>query len=233
MTLTDGDPEGSQRAFRVLIVCTANQCRSPMAEYLLREALRTAGIDARSTDEIAPRREPGGESAGGESAGGWVIGSAGTRTRGGRPMDPAALAVLTERGIDGSGFVGRALTPSLIRDADLVLAATREHRGQIAQLVPAALSRLFTIRQFGYLADAAVTAVEADPDPSPAAQAASAITRGLDLIARARAARSLVPGRTTEDDLADPVGRPVEDFRRCAAELDVAISGMLRPLASP
>ncbi|WP_205843908.1 hypothetical protein [Nakamurella deserti] len=207
MTGSAQNPEGPARAFRVLVVCTANQCRSPMAEYLLRDALRAAGIPADATADLAD----------GRPAAGWSVGSAGTRTRGGRPMDPAASTVLAERGIDGSGFVGRALTPQLIRDADLVLAATREHRGAIASLLPAALSRLFTIQQFGYLAAAAQPGTVTDP-----------VDAGFDLLARARAARSQVPGRTVEDDLADPVGRPVEDFRRCAGELDDAIRGMLR-----
>lgn len=197
-------------AFRVLFVCTANQCRSPLAEYLLRDALRSVGITASATDDVAATGVP---------AGGWSIGSAGTRTAGGRPMDPAALTVLAERDIDGSGFVGRALTPQLVRDADLVLAATRDHRGAIAQLVPAALSRLFTIEQFGYLAAAAEPGSVTDP-----------VRGGADLLVRARAARSQVPGRGAEDDLADPVGQPVERFRLCAETLDVAIQGMVRGL---
>lgn len=185
-----------------------------MAEYLLRDALRARGIDARTTDEVA---------ANGEPDDGWVIGSAGTRTGGGRRMDPAALAVLAERGIDGSGFVGRGVSIPLIRDADLILTATREHRGKVATLLPAALARLFTIQQFSYLADAAARA------PAHGEPAGSI---GSDLIARAREARSQVPGRTVEDDLADPVGLPVEEFRRCADELDVAISGMLQSVVT-
>ncbi|MEO5833794.1 MAG: hypothetical protein ABIR83_10540, partial [Nakamurella sp.] len=188
MTSPAPHPEGPARAFRVLFVCTANQCRSPMAEYLLQHALRARGVDARTTDEVA---------ANGEPDGGWVIGSVGTRTRGGRPMDPAALTVLAERGIDGSGFVGRGVSVPLIRDADLILTATREHRGTIAQLNPAALSRLFTIQQFGYLAAAAQPGKVTDT-----------VEAGGDLRERARAARGQVPGRTAEDDLADPVGQP-------------------------
>jgi protein-tyrosine phosphatase len=195
VTAPDRNPEGPARAFRVLFVCTANQCRSPLAEYILRDAVGQRW---------------------GHAAGSWEISSAGTRTRGGRPMDPAAREVLAERGIDGSGFVGRALTPQLIRNADLVLAATREHRGRIAELEPRALARLFTIQQFGYLARAAAPGAVLDP-----------VDAGVDLLARARAARSQVPGRTVEDDLADPVGHPIAEFRRCAEELDDAIGGML------
>lgn len=211
MTAAGENPEGPARAFRVLVVCTANQCRSPLAEYLLRDALRAAGIPASATDDVA---------AAGAPASGWSIGSAGTHTRGGRPMDPHALAVLAERGIDGSGFVGRGLTPQLVRDSDLVLAATREHRGLVAQMYPPVLPRLFTVLQLGHLAAAAAPGDATDP-----------VTAGADLIERARAARSRVPGRTTEDDLADPVGHPVARFRTCAAELDQAIGAMVRSLA--
>ena len=197
---TPENPEGPT-AFRVLVVCTANQCRSPLAEYLLRDALRAAGVPAVSTAEAE---------AGAAVDGSWVIGSAGTRTRGGRPMDPAALAVLAERGIDGSAFVGRALTPQLIRDADLVLAATREHRGAVARLHPRALGRLFTIEQFGYLLDA-VEPIRLDVNGS-----VDDVSAGRALVHAAIAAKSRRPGRTDADDLADPVGRPVEAFRMCA-----------------
>jgi len=113
--------------FTVLVVCTANQCRSPMAEILLRDAVRARGLD-------------------------WVITSAGTRAVDGEPMHPKARAVLVERGHDPSGWTSTALTPKLIEHADLVLTAESLHRSEVVTLAPAALTRSFLMLQFARLA---------------------------------------------------------------------------------
>ncbi len=196
--MTAGRPAAPD-LFRVHFVCTANRCRSPIAEYLLRDAIAKRWGDPDSSR--------------------WVISSSGVSTDGGRSMDLRALEVLAERGVDGSDFSSRRLTPVVARDADLVLAATREHRGQIASLQPAALGRMFTMNQFGYLLSAAPQAVDTDP-----------VTAGFDLIDRAKAARSQLPARTGEDDLADPVGRTIKDFRRCADILQADIQSILSKL---
>lgn len=113
--------------FTVLIVCTANQCRSPMAEVLLRDAARARGLD-------------------------WIVRSAGTRAVDGRPMHPKARAVLVARGHDTDGWTSTALTPQVIEDADLVLTAEALHRSEVVTLVPSALTHSFLLRQFARLA---------------------------------------------------------------------------------
>jgi protein-tyrosine phosphatase len=186
--------------FRVLFVCTANKCRSPIAEYLLREALV--------------------QHWGASAAGRWEITSAGVNAGNGRPMDPKAQEVLAERGIEAAEFITRRLTPTLAHGADLILTATREHRGQVALLEPSVLSRMFTVNQFGYL-------LSTDgPADSPL------IDSGFGLIGAARAGRSQLPARTDDDDIADPVGRPLKDFRRCADILQVGVQAMLSRLSA-
>ncbi len=113
--------------FTVLIVCTANQCRSPMAEVLLRDAAAGLGLD-------------------------WVVRSAGTRAVEGRPMHPKAHDVLVERGHDPSDWTSHELTPQLVETADLVLTAEAAHRSQVVTLVPASLTRSFLLLQFARLA---------------------------------------------------------------------------------
>ena len=113
--------------FTVLIVCTANQCRSPMAEILLRDAVADLGLD-------------------------WVVGSAGTRAIDGQPMHPKAHDVLVGRGHDPGDWTSRALTPQLVESADLVLTAEAVHRSQVVTLVPAALAHSFLFLQFARLA---------------------------------------------------------------------------------
>lgn len=109
-------------AFSVLVVCSANICRSPMAEQMLR---------ARSELEV---------------------GSAGTAALVGRPMDSASAHALRELGIAPGEHVARQLTPALIDSADLVLAATLRHRREIVDLTGPAAGRTFTLREFARLA---------------------------------------------------------------------------------
>src|SRR4051812_4621815 len=86
--------------FRLLLVCHANECRSPMAERL---AVRMF------TDRF------------GAAASELHVISAGTHARSGRPMRPEAAKVLTYFGADPTGFASRRLGPGFIEGADLVL----------------------------------------------------------------------------------------------------------------
>jgi len=110
---------------RILIVCTGNICRSPFIERLLQREL-----DSRWS---GPNR-------------GITVRSAGTSALVGSAMDAQAAATLVAHGGDPSGF-----TPALIAESDLVLTATREHRGKVALMSPKVLRRVFTFRDFAHL----------------------------------------------------------------------------------
>jgi protein-tyrosine phosphatase len=182
----------------VLFVCTANQCRSPMAQVLLSHA-------------VAERW--------GSRSSGWIIESAGAQYGGAVPLHPLAAEALAELGVPPVEFASRRLTPAMLRDADLVLTATRAHRGLAAQLEPRALNRLFTIHQFAHLLGAADPIEATDP-----------VAAGQAMVEHARAARSRVVARTDDDDIPDPIGRPLAEFRRCAAALRADVGAILRVL---
>lgn len=114
--------------FRVLIVCSANHCRSPLAEFFLRAAIR-------------------------ESTQGWSIASAGTQARDGVPMHELATELLAERGIDSDWWSSQRLTGSLVATADLVLTAELSHRSEVVTLDPRALRKTFTLLQFARLSE--------------------------------------------------------------------------------
>lgn len=114
-------------AFRVLVVCTANSCRSPLVEQLLRAALTEAGVD------------------------GVEVSSAGTHAYDDRAMDRRSLAVLTGRGLASRDFRSRALQRRLVETADLVLGAERAHRAAAVELAPRAASRCFTLLELAWL----------------------------------------------------------------------------------
>ncbi len=132
---------GDQPA-RVLVVCTGNICRSPLAERLLRLCL--------SLHEVGPEMVS--------------VESAGVRAMVDEPMTPQAARELSSLGGDEQGSCARQLTPALVRAADLVLTAERAHRAIVVQLVPPALRYTFTLRELQRLLHgAALGGLPADP----------------------------------------------------------------------
>jgi protein-tyrosine phosphatase len=128
--------DGSVHAFRVLIVCTANLCRSPMAEALLDRQMRQAGL-------------------------GWSVSSAGIRARNGRQMHEFAASTLTSRGLQTTGWRSRRLDAGIAGESDLILTATAAHRGAVVTLEPRAVARTFPLLQFARLVAASeVTAAD-------------------------------------------------------------------------
>lgn len=153
-------------------------------------------------------------------AGAWTVRSAGTRADLGRPVHPLTEQVLAERGLSAGATTSRPLTPDLIRGADLVLTAERAHRAATVSLVPAALGRSFTLRQFARLADHVEPLTGTDP-----------VELGRLLVEQAKMARGLGPVAGPEDDdLPDPIGRPLGAYEACAATLDDVVGRIVRPL---
>jgi protein-tyrosine phosphatase len=217
-------PETGRSASGILFVCYANLCRSPMAEYLARDLL--AGF-------------------GGTDPAGFPVSSAGTHAVAGSRMHPHAATVAAGLGADPGGFRSRPLTADVIAQAGLVLAATHRERAACVSLVPGAMRRTFTLRQFGRLAaaagpdgpDGAPSGGSGDgPDKTPAC----GLDDGQDLAGRlaavvfaaTRARGRLQPVGPGEDDLADPVGQPIAAFRRCAGEIEQALAPVMRLIAS-
>lgn len=93
----------------VLLVCTGNICRSPLAAALLERAVKDHGL------EIA-------------------VASAGTGAWDGAPASEGAYLVGLERGLDLSGHRARLLTRELVEQADLILTMARHHRARVQEL---------------------------------------------------------------------------------------------------
>jgi protein-tyrosine phosphatase len=115
----------------ILVVCTGNVCRSPLAEAFLRQALVAR----------FPHGAPD-------------VASAGTAGWEGSPAHPDSVAVAKERDVDISTHVARRLNRPMVDDADLVLAMAGEHRDGVVHSVPQALGRTFTLKELVRLLDA-------------------------------------------------------------------------------
>ena len=94
---------------KVLFVCTANICRSPMAQAI---------FDTLAEDEGLPFRAE----------------SAGTAALEGRPIAPYSLAALEEVGIYPGPHSARRVSETMIGEAALVLAMTPHHAGTLQHL---------------------------------------------------------------------------------------------------
>lgn len=111
----------------IVLVCTGNTCRSPMAETLLREQLRK-----KIGSEDAVRVLSAGVAAG--------IGSG---------ASPQAVEVMGEKGLDLTGHSSRPLDDAVMNVADLVLTMTRGHRAAILAAWPDMRDRVHTLRRDG------------------------------------------------------------------------------------
>ncbi|SCE94993.1 low molecular weight phosphatase family protein [Micromonospora mirobrigensis] len=138
-------------ADRILFVCHANLCRSPMAEYLAAKLMEKLPVE---------------------------VASAGTAAEDGRAMHPYAAQVAAGTGTDPAGFRSRRLRPEHLLDAGLVLTASRRQRSLCVSLAPAALHRTFTLHQFARLAEAAGRPAGADGGVLRTAVQAAARCRG-------------------------------------------------------
>jgi protein-tyrosine-phosphatase len=110
--------------FNILIVCTGNTCRSPLAEGILRSLLAARGID-----HVA-------------------VSSAGIGAMSGMPATPFGVEVARHWNIDISGHRAQQVSKKVIADADLILAMSPEHVDYILQKDPSAITKTYLIRAF-------------------------------------------------------------------------------------
>ena len=109
------DPDG------IVVLCTANVCRSPMAAALLARRLSGLGVAAR-------------------------VRSAGM-LRGGDPPLPEVISVMARYGIDITGHRSRVACAADLARASLVLAMARDHLRYAVVTEPGVWPRAFTLRE--------------------------------------------------------------------------------------
>jgi len=113
---------------RVVFICTANICRSPMAEGLLRHHWKKWGQDQVTTG----RRR-------------LLVTSMGIQMISGEPASPHAVAVCAEAGVDISAHRSQALDSEELQRADLILTMTRSHKNHLQLLAPSIKDKIFML----------------------------------------------------------------------------------------
>ena len=183
----------------VLVVCTANMIRSPLAELYLREKFADRPITVRSAGtHPAPANE---------------------MTR--RARDAAKALGLSMA--DAEVHRPQLLTRAMVERADIILGAARIHRSACVRMDLSALGRAFTMREFARLSaavddDALQRALDrAGDDPEARTRAAT------DLVREARGTMD-PPGDPTLDDVFDPeCSRRRAHYARMVSEMIPAL----------
>lgn len=117
-----------ESALRILFICTANICRSPIAErlsvlYARRTCLRNLSAFSAGTHAIVDS-----------------------------PIHPYAARVIEEFGGDATSFSARQHSPAISSDVDLVLTMTMAHRDAVLNAAPRELHKTFTLAEAARLA---------------------------------------------------------------------------------
>jgi len=181
----------------ILLVCTGNVCRSPIAEGMLRQGL------SRRLGASAPE-----------------VSSAGTSGWEGSPAVPESVQAAAERGIDISSHVARRLTPSMLESAEVVVCMARDHLDEVVLMRPQSAPTTFTLKEL-------VRLLEEDKGE----------LQNADLATRVDSAEALrregFMGQPLDQDIADPLGLPLESFRAVAWEVEAWCGRLAEDLGGP
>jgi protein-tyrosine-phosphatase len=108
---------------KILIICTANICRSPVAAALLRDRLRQRGL----TD--------------------WQVGSAGTWVMEHRGASRNSIEVMARNGLDISGHRSAMVDEAYLSEADLVLTMEDGHAEALRAEFPEQAYKVYLLSQ--------------------------------------------------------------------------------------
>ena len=107
----------------IMVVCTANICRSPVGAALLQEKLKARG----HAD--------------------WQVSSAGTWAQDGRRAAEFSQQLMGEQGLDIAGHRSRNMTGEMLTDVDLVLCMESGHAEALRAEFPSQAHKIFMLTE--------------------------------------------------------------------------------------
>ncbi|MER3395500.1 MAG: hypothetical protein C4318_06305 [Acidimicrobiia bacterium] len=192
----------SSDCHQILVVCTANVCRSVMAEHLLTRELRERGL--RDAFCVV-------------SAGTRVVFSPWERDCSTHLPSRGAVEVLRRRGIEVGNHTRRRVVPDILDASSLVLTMERFHLEETINLWPPVEPRAFVLKE---------AAILAESKPFGAVDFES---RVKELDARRSSARDVLY-LDKSIDVEDPIGGTLEYYEACATEIEDALRRLLETL---
>lgn len=108
----------------ILVVCTANLCRSPMVTGILNARLTVQGLDQQVR-----------------------VSSAGLYAAVGEPASAESVALLAEQGIDIGAHRAQQVDERRLHQADLILVMEERHRQQIFYYAPEVLHKVILLSE--------------------------------------------------------------------------------------
>ncbi|MGA4506863.1 low molecular weight protein-tyrosine-phosphatase [Propionibacteriaceae bacterium G1746] len=108
--MIDPGAHDTQRIPHVLFLCWGNICRSPMGAVVAAEAAERSGVPGRFSSAGVSDEEHG------------------------NPMDSRAMTVLADHSYRPGDHTARQVTPGMLADVDLVIAAEQHHLDRLQHL---------------------------------------------------------------------------------------------------
>lgn len=203
----------------VLFVCTGNTCRSPMAEALLRQMAKEEGLDI-------------------------DVKSAGISAIEGTTASRYAIEALQEKGIV-LDHQSKAVDQELVHWADIILTMTQSHKQALIHHFPDSVDKIFLIKEYGQdnpkieriyqqldqlhiEMEEKRAKVQADflkqkgESWSPEAEEAW-IQLIQPLLEKEKDLINQLDRFTFNQDVVDPFGGNLEEYRRCLQDLESSI----------
>lgn len=136
---------------------------------------------------------------------------------GGRPATEEGVQAMAEQGIDISSHISTTLGDALSLGPDLVIAMANNHLRETVSRDPMLWTRTFTLKEFVQRA-------------SSMGSREGSVKDYMIALGRGRAPSEMASALPSDNDIEDPVGRPMSEYRRCAGEIRSLVEEMIEHL---
>ena len=143
-----------------------------------------------------------------------TVTSAGLLDEGWEPT-AEALKVMQDRNLDMSEHRSSLLTNSVDEPADIIIGMSKRHVREAVELDPKLFNRTFTLKEL----------VRRAEQEGPR-QRGERMEYYLERVGAGRKPWELA-GDSSKDDIADPIGKPLSTYEKCATEIE----GLVRKMA--